>query len=251
MNRLVVYIIIGLVTFPGFLLIMAPASLAVSLVQSSLGRIPNLEIGQVAGRIWSGSAQIQYHRFPAQLNWQLAALPLLIGKLSADIRLRGDGLDAGFHLATRGGTGRITGGAALIDARYINPVSIDYGLELSGQFSLTEVEIAFADNWFRDATGALHWPGGPVLIETPQQMYQAGLPALSGNLSMSQDNLRLGITGQPTRLIDLTLKPGGWVEAAVSFAFMDMAGISLSGLDVSGEAENREETAFLLEEKIL
>ena len=246
MNRLI-WVVIGLVTSLGFIFIMAPANLAVSMAQDSLGRIPDLEIGRVEGRIWSGNAQIQYRRFPAQVNWNLAALPLLIGSVSADIELHGDGLDAGFHLATHGAAGEVTDATALIDARYINPVSLDYGLNLSGQFSLTVDEIAFDNNRITSATGELNWPGGLVHIETPQQLYSVDLPALSGNLYMNEDNVRLRTTGQQTRLIDLTLKPDGWVEAAVSFAFMDMA-----GLPVPGKAEaNREETAVLLEEKIL
>ncbi len=241
------YVIAGIVTFLVFLLVMAPASLVVATAEDQLKQVPDLKIGEVSGRIWSGSAQIQYQQFPAMVTWNLSALPLLVGRLSADVQLREQGLDANFHVSASGTEGTVSDAELLVDASYINQISISYGLDLSGQFSVSEADVSFNNQWVTSAAGILEWPGGIVHIETPQQLYSVDLPPLNGDLSMDGDNLRLAIDGTGERMLDLTLKRSGWVEAGVSYAFMELAGLPLTGNTTS----SREEPAVLLEEKIL
>ncbi|MBO6556707.1 MAG: type II secretion system protein N [Pseudomonadales bacterium] len=241
------YVIAGIVTFLAFILVMAPASLLVAAVEDQLKAVPDLKVGHISGRVWSGSAQIQYQQFPTTVTWDLSALSLLVGRLSADVELREQGLDASFHLSVSGNEGTIRDAKAVVDARYINRISVGYGLDLSGQFNLSEANVSFANQWITTAVGNLDWPGGIVHIETPQQLYSVDLPPLNGDLFMHEDNLRLAVQGSGERMLDLTLKRTGWVAAAVSYAFMDLAGLPLPG-SVSASPE---EPAVLLEEKIL
>lgn len=246
MNKLI-YVAAGLIAFVGFILVMAPASIAVSLAGDQLKQVPDLRIGQIDGRIWSGSAQIQYRQFPARLSWNLSPLPLLAGKISADLEVQGEGLDASFHLAASDHSGMVTNALAQVDASYINQVSVDYGLELSGQFNLVAEEISFTPQWLTGVNGKLDWPGGMVHIETPQQLYSVDLPALSGDLSMQGDQLQATIDGPNERFIDLKLKPTGWVEVGISYAFLELAGLPLPG----NSGDSTVGPAVLLEEKIL
>ncbi len=245
MNKLI-YLLAGILTFLGFLLVMAPASIVLSFADDTLKQVPDLEIGRVDGRIWTGSAQIQYRRLPALVSWDLAALPLLAGRISAQVNVAGDGLDADFRVSANSEGGTISKGKAFIDASYINQVSLDYGLDLSGRFSLVAEEISFNKRWLTSLSGHFDWPGGIVHIETPQQLHSVDLPELNGSLTMQGDNLEIVIEGSEARMINLTLKPDGWAEVGVSFAFMDLAGLPIPGSDNS-----RTEPAILLEEKIL
>ena len=246
MNKLI-YIVAGVITFLLVILIMAPATLLMSIAGDKLKQIPDLEIGQVDGRIWAGSAQVEYRQLPAMVTWDLSALPLLLGRVSADIDLQEDGLNASFHVDTSTTEITVSDAAIQVDAFYINQVTMDYGLDLTGQFSVTGGKLSFENQWVTSASGNLNWPGGIVHIQTPQQLHSAVLPALSGDVSLSGENLHLTIERESDRMIDLTLKSNGWAEAAVSVAFMELAGLPLPG-----NSDSRpEEPALLLEEKIL
>jgi len=241
------YIVAGILTFLVFILVMAPASLLVSLAGDNLKQVPDLEIGRVDGRIWTGSAEVQYQGFPAMVSWHLAALPLVLGRLSADVEVTGDGLDAAFHVSANGQEGTLTGTTALVSARYINQVSVGYGLDLSGQFSFSSEEISFNNRWVTAATGDLDWPGGIIHIETPERIHSVDLPPLQGELSMDGDSVQLAISDRGTALIDLSLKPSGWAAVGVSFDFIELAGLPIPLDANSGSAG----PALLIEEKVL
>lgn len=245
MNKLL-YVFAGLIAFLGFIVVMAPASIALSLASDQLKRVPDLNIGQVEGRIWSGSAQIQYRQFPATLSWNLSPIPLVTGRVAADVDVRGQGLDASFHIIASDTSGTITDVRAVVDSSYINQVSVVYGLELSGEFTLVAKSVTFIDRWLSEVDGRLNWPGGIVHIETPQQLHSVDLPALRGDLSMQGDHLQMTIDGPEARFIDLALKPSGWAEVGISFDFMQLAGLPMPGnpADSGGPA-------VVLEEKIL
>lgn len=241
------YVAAGIITFLVFILVMAPASLLVSLAGDNLQKVPDLEVGRVEGRIWAGAAELQYQSFPALVSWNLAALPLALGRISADVEVAGDGLDAAFHVSANSNEGSITGATAFVDARYINQVSIGYGLDLSGQFSFSSDEVSFNRRWITAATGDLDWPGGIVHIETPERLHTVDLPPLRGKLSMDGDSVKLAINDTNTPLIDLSLKPSGWAAVGVSFAFIELAGLPIpldARTDVAGPA-------LLIEEKVL
>lgn len=241
------YIAAGIITFMVFILVMAPASLLMSMAGESLQKVPDLKIGRVDGRIWAGSTELQYQGFPARVSWNLAALPLVLGQVSADVEVTGDGLDADFHVSANSQEGRITGATAVVDARYINQVSVGYGLDLSGQFSFTSDEISFNNQWVTAAIGNLDWPGGIVHIETPERLHSVDLPPMIGEVSMDGEAVQLAINNERTSMIDLSLKPNGWAAVGVSFAFIELAGLPIpldARTDVAGPA-------LLIEEKVL
>ena len=243
MNKLL-YIIVGLITLVGFMLAMVPARFLLSQIA---GELQPIELGRVDGRIWSGSAEIRYHQFPATLSWELAVLPLFLGRVSTDVEVQADGLDMNFRVSANWAGGSVSGGNVVLDAHYINRVSLEYGLDLSGQFTLTDAELVWTDNWLDSARGQLDWSGGRAQIETPWQVQVVDLPALQGELSMEDRNLLLQVLDADSELMKLRLKPDGWGEMVINYAFMEMVGLPLPG-NLHGRGN---EPAVVLEEKIL
>ena len=241
------YLAIAIIAFTISIVVMAPASIVTGLFGDAIQRnIPGLKIGATRGRIWQGSTQLQYQRLPAvTVSWKMAALPLLEGKLSTLVELNGGGLqlEMGAMASTSGGSLDNINGT--IESRFINAVSVGYGLDLTGVFELSGISTSFDQRWLTALKGVTNWSGGIVHIETPEQFYSVKLPALKGQLSMKGSNAMLDVASGTTTLLTLALKPAGWSQTSVSSMLTDMAGLPLPNgyQDTTGPA-------FVLEEKV-
>ena len=241
------YLAIAIIAFTISIVVMAPASIVTGLFGDAIQRnIPGLKIGATRGRIWQGSTQLQYQRLPAvTVSWKMAALPLLEGKLSALVDLHGGvlQLEMGAMASTSGGSLDNINGT--IESRFINAVSVGYGLDLTGVFELSGISTSFDQRWLPALKGVTNWSGGIVHIETPEQFYSVKLPALKGQLSMKGSNAMLDVASGTTTLLTLALKPDGWSQTSVSYMLTDMAGLPLPNgyQDTTGPA-------FVLEEKV-
>ena len=241
------YLAIAIIAFTIPIVVMAPASIVAGLFADAVQRnIPGLKIGATRGRIWQGATQLQYQRFPAfTLSWKLAALPLLTGKVSTLIELNGGGLqlEMGALASTSGGSLDNINGT--IESRFINAVSVGYGLELTGVFELSGINTSYDQRWLTSLKGVTNWSGGIVHIETPAQFYSVKLPALTGQLSMKDSNAVLDVAAGTSTLLTIALKPDGWSQTSVSYMLADIA-----GLPVPKEYQDTTGPAFLLEEKV-
>jgi hypothetical protein len=241
------YLAIAIIAFTIPIVVMAPASIVTGLFGDAVQRnIPGLKIGATRGRIWQGSTQLQYQRLPAvTVSWKLAALPLLNGKVSTLVELTGGGLqlEMGAMASTSGGSLDNINGT--IESRFINAVSVGYGLDLTGVFELSGISTSFDQRWLTALKGVTNWSGGIVHIETPEQFYSVKLPALTGQLSMKGSNAMLDVASGTSTLLTLALKPDGWSQTSVSYTLTDMAGLPLPNgyQDTTGPA-------FVLEEKV-
>jgi hypothetical protein len=226
---------------------MAPASIVTGLFGDAVQRnIPGLKIGATRGRIWQGSTQLQYQRLPAvTVSWKMAALPLLNGKVSTLIELNGGGLQLEMEAMASTSGGSLDNINGTIESRFINAVSVGYGLDLSGVFELSGISTSFDQRWLTALKGVTNWSGGIVHIETPEQFYSVKVPALTGQLSMKGSNAMLDVASGTATLLTLALKPDGWSQTSVSYMLTDMVGLPLPNgyQDTTGPA-------FVLEEKV-
>lgn len=247
MKRKASYIALAIIAFSVFIIVMAPASLVIGIFGDDIQRnVPGLKIGASKGRIWQGSAQVQYQQFPpVTMSWKVAALPLVTGKVSTSIELNGDGLELELDAMISTAGGLLDNVEGTIESRFINAVSVGYGLDLTGVFELSGIGASFDQVWLTALKGETNWSGGIVHIETPVQFYSVKLPALRGLLSMQDSNAVLDVTSGTSTLLTLLLKPDGWSKTSISYTLMDMAGLPLPNgyQDTAGPA-------FVLEEKI-
>jgi hypothetical protein len=241
------YLAIAIIVFTISIVVMAPASIVTGLFGDAVQRnIPGLKIGATRGRIWQGSIQLQYQRLPAvTASWKMAAPPLLNGKVSTLVELTGSGLQLEMVAMASTSGGSLDNISGTIESRFINAVSVAYGLDLTGIFELSGISMSFDQRWLTALKGVTNWSGGIVHIETPEQFYSVKLPPLTGQLSMKGSNAMLDVASGTSTLLTLALKPDGWSQASVSYMLTDMAGLPLPNgyQDTTGPA-------FVLEEKV-
>ena len=242
------YLAIAIIAFTTSIVVMAPASIVTGLFGDAVQRnIPGLKIGATQGRIWQGSTQLQYQRLPVvTLSWKMAALPLLYGKVSTLVELTGGGLQLEMAAMASSSGGSLNNINGTIESRFINTVSVGYGLDLTGVFELSGISMSFDQRWLTALKGVTNWSGGIVHIETPEQFYSVKLPAMTGQLSMKDSNATLDVASGSSTLLTLALKPDGWSQTTVSYMLTDMAGLPLPNgyQDTTGPALVLEEKVF-------
>ena len=246
MNKLT-YLLIGVITFLAFLIIMAPAATVVSAFEDDLqASVPGMTLTGIRGSLWQGESDLSYGKLPpVLLNWELSALPLLTGTANTHLEFSGTGLSAEVDGAFSDAGGEISQLNATITGDYLNQVTIDYGLELSGEVQLTETSLGFDQQWLTHASGRLTWSGGIVHIETPQQIHTVKLPPLDASVSMSDRDLIMQVTEAGREMMNIAVRQDGWAKVDISYTFMEMVNLPLPGGILS------DGQAVTLEEKIL
>lgn len=246
MGKFFLYAGVAALTFIGFLIVYAPASLAWSLIKADVDRaVPDLEVLGVDGSVWSGNAALRYREFPpANLTWSLRPTSLPEGPgARIDLTLEGEGLRAA-------GTGNTTrtfasvDAAGVIDSSYINPVSVRYGLTFPGEVNIQKLRLRSDLTWFQSAVGTATWGGGTVLVESAAGAQAFTLPALDGTLSMNGSNLILDVTSAGQILLQVTLKPTGWAVVDIKARLLEEAGLPFR----AGTSPNA--SAIIAEEKL-
>jgi len=247
MNKLVLFLV-GLIAFLVFVAAMIPASLAHRSFQEEIANaVPDLSIHAVDGTVWQGQGEFQFRQFPTiNAAWDVATTALLIASLESDLVLTGEGLDGNltFSFDSEGGSAR---NASLnIQDDYLNEITVPYGLDLSGEVQLEKANVSFNQTWLTEVEGQLRWSGGIVHIQTPEKIHTVDLPALEGQLSMEDSIVNLDIRESGNNMMHIKVKPDGWAEVSINYAFMDMAGLPLPA-----NARTGSDPAIILEEKIL
>lgn len=246
MNKLI-YLFIGLLAFLAFTLAMAPASLLLGFASERLA-MPAVTGLQVEGTLWNASGELQLLALPVmQFKAGLSPLPLVTGTARTELALEATGLAGNMRGRFKNNGAEIDELTLVVTGEFLNHLTRQYGLELSGQFDLSDIRATVAGNWLTGIQGRLQWTGGRVLIQTPVETHLAELPPLKADLALQGDQLMLPIeiAGSGAPVIDIRLSRDGWAAVAVRHAFLEIAGIPAPA-GISGE-----DPAILIEEKIL
>ena len=253
MKRIFMYVGAGVVTFLGFIMAFAPASLLYSTVEAELDKvIPEVQLVSMSDTIWRGNALLRYRGFPDfTLNWRLAATPLMTANISADIEIAGEGHALSTHLNLTQAETLIEGMQGKISSSFVNQESKNLGLTFTGELELQNINLSADRRWITAIDGNLHWTGGKVHYtpyssadpgHTPGQIFE--LPALDGALSLEGNILVLNVVYQSASLILIRLKPDGWAEISVKARLFDLAKVPWPA------GSNLDETVLQLEEQL-
>ena len=248
MKKVLLFGFIALLTFCSFVLIFAPASLIWRIAeQEVIQNVPELHVLRVGGTVWTGEAELAYRQFPtSRLNWTIAPLPLLTARIDTSLVLEGEG-----HQFTANGTvadqfAQILSLNGFVDASYINRVSQPQGLTFSGRVDIQELELSSDLRWVQEAKGRVFWPGGKIVSRTRAAGTRVfDLPALTGDISMEGPVIYLNLHHDNETVVDIRLKPDGWVRVEVKARLFDLTNLPWP----SGSSPS--DTVLECEEKLL
>lgn len=245
MMRYFLYGLAAILSFLVFVVAFAPATVAWQIAGDDIRRaVPDLSILTLDGSVWNGDATLRYREFPpTDLGWEIAPGAAVTGALDLAAVLEGPGLSAtGTAEATRSGADIDASG--YVDASYINPVSVRYGLSFPGRVEIRSLTARSDRSWLTAAAGDLYWDGGRVVVETPGGAQVLDLPPLTGTLSMRGADLALDVTHDDQLLIQVFLKRNGWAEVDIKARLLEVSGLPYR----AGTSPNA--SAIIVEEKL-
>jgi hypothetical protein len=228
MMRMLGFALIALLTFCLFIVVFAPASLIWRIAENEVIRnVPDLLVLRVGGTVWSGEAELAYRQFPTSLlSWQIAPLPILGAKIETQLVVAGEGhqLNGDGLIARQFGTLKSLTGH--IDASYINRVSQPQGLTFSSTIDIQNLSFNSDMHWIQEAQGRIFWPGGKIVSRTIAAGTRVfDLPALTGDISMQGESINLDLHHNNETIVDILVKPDGWVSVAVKARLFDLANL--------------------------
>ncbi len=232
MKKFATYALIALVTFASFIIVFAPASLLWRQVEPGLlSNVPDLSVGSVRGTLWEGNAELYYRQFPgSQLDWEVSPTPLIFNQtVKSHLTLAGDGHQFNAMVEANRQSLLVDSLKGFVAAPYINRVSQPQGLTFVGQVDIQALNLSSDLNWIQTASGTITWPGGKIVSRTLAAGTRVfDLPALRGDLSMQGQNIHLVVhPNDPNQtMVDITVKPDGWVVVAVKARLFDLAGLA-------------------------
>lgn len=230
-KKIAIYSLLGLLTFAVIVITLAPAALLWRQVDTKvLASVPDLEVSYVRGTLWQGQSELYYRTFPgSRLNWNIAALPALLQQeIHADLTLGGEGHELNAAIIAAANALVIESGVGFVDAAYINRVSQPQGLTFVGRVDVKKLELVSDLRWVQQVAGEIYWPGGKIVSRTTAAGTRVfDLPALVGQLRMRGENINLVLHPEnPDQvLVDILVKPSGWVAVAVKARLFDLAGL--------------------------
>ena len=121
-----------------------------------------------------------------------------------------------------------------ISAAYINAVSEPQGLTFTGTISVPHLDVAGNWRWFTHVDGKVTWPGGKIISRSPMGTQLLDLPPLEGDLALNGENVVLTVHHLTSPVLDIVVKPSGWIAVAVKARLFDLAKVAWpagTGLD--------------------
>ncbi len=249
--RYLLYVLAALFSFIAFLAAFAPASPIWSMVQADVARAaPDLRVYAVRGTVWQGEADIQFRQFPqSTITWQLQAAPLISGTAKLNLGVQGPGLALQSDVTVSEQSASVQDLNGTIRSDYINTLSEISGFTFSNELSIAELNLDLNLHLNKgvvsDASGTALWPGGRILLQTPNGPQATILPALNADLSSDNATLTMKVAYQQEPLLLIQLKPDGWAQVDLMARLFELAALPLpDGAPVDG-------SVLLIEEKIL
>lgn len=210
-----------LICYGGFLVAAAPAAWVAERAGTRL-RAAGVALGDPAGSAWDGSAEIFVRGADlGRLDWRAAFWPLLFGRLSAQVRLSGTGLDLRGHIRAGHGIqlGAVHGTAGL--RRLAALMRLPTGLDGTLRVDIDAADFA-ADGALRSATGRL-------------AAADARLPALGVRLG----NLILEVTSTGEGIRGVLRGSGGDLALAGTLTLAPSGAYTLQATLVPNSGQNR------------
>ena len=242
------FIALGLVTALIVVVASFPAGTAWHFVEQEVeASIPALQVTRIDGSLWRGSAQADLGALPPLLlRWQLRLLPLLAGTADADLTITGNGARSNLRILASSSAQQVSGNA-VVHSRYINRVSVNYGLETSAEFVLSDLDLKIEGGRPVAVTGRIDWQGGIVHLETGGRVVTRKSPPLLADIGLEGSNILMKISAAENRLMLIRIKPDGWAEVTILNALIRTLNLPFpGGPNIDGSAP-----ALVFEEKLL
>lgn len=224
-----IYIPIIFVSFVAFVASRAPARPLWLLLEDQLQPI---SLHDINGTIWQGNARFQLPMVPDSfVSWDVNVSHLLAGELMISFDLEGKFHQVSGDMLITTNRIRLVGIEGRIQADAVNPKFAEFGLQTTGELTVSDVNATIEKQWFSSINGGMNWSGGQVVYATSREVQTFELPPIGGNLIMDNGDLTITLTdsGGPHSLIEIVLRPDGWATMRLKGRLFRLAAVPWPG----------------------
>ncbi len=198
--------------------------------QQASAQVPlpaQVQVMQVAGRLWDGEAGIVVAGFPLRVDWRLQMpsvtsleLPARISVESSQSSLHGD-VTVGWPASAQ-----LDASGIVVVAEFEDMIRRSGGAMIEGEVIIDRLKMAWADNQITRAEGLGRWGGGLVTWPMGGQREQAEFPPMQATMDTTQGGVSLTIAEQDGQgpAAGASVLWNGMMELRVYKRMVDLAG---------------------------
>lgn len=219
-------LLLGVLVFAVTLVIRMPIGWAWHQVSGQLDLPSQVQVRQVSGHLWDGTAKVHLSGFPARLQWHLnwpsftdLTLPLAFTVSSSQSRLQG--------LARASWTGNfdVMAEGIVTVAEFKDLIRQSGGAMIEGKVAIDHLNLRWANERLQHAEGIGRWDGGLVAWPMGNQTGQAQFPPMQASLDTVDGGVALDISeqGGDGPAADASILWNGMMEIRVYKRMVDLA----------------------------
>lgn len=226
-GKLFLLVLLGLFVYLGALIVFVPAGWVWHKASPYVSLPPQVQVQQIAGRVWDGAASLVVAGFPLRVEWQLGwpsitqlEQPVRISVASLQSEVSGDiavGWPENARLNARG---------TIAVAEFEELIRRSGGAMIEGDVSIDRLALEWADGRVIRADGLGRWAGGNVSWPMGDQTGQAKFPPMQATMDTTSGGVALVVAEQAGSgpAADASILWNGMMELRVYKRMIDLAG---------------------------
>ncbi|NMT64760.1 type II secretion system protein N [Marinobacter orientalis] len=217
----------GVLVYLVALVVLVPAGWLWHQASAHIQLPPEIQVGQVSGKAWSGAAGAVVAGYPVTLEWQLGtpslpglSLPVVFSVVSSQSSVDGR---VSFN---REGNGSLDAKGRLAVAEFGDLIRRSGGALIEGDVIIDRLALAWQDGRITSADGIGRWAGGEVTWPMGDSVGQAEFPPMEATLDSTADGVALVIAeqGGDGPAADVEIRWNGMMDLRVYKRMVDLAG---------------------------
>lgn len=226
-GKVILLLLLGVLVYLLSLVFLVPAGWVWQQASAHVSLPPQVQVRQVAGKLWDGEAGVVVADFPLRVEWQLhmpSAIdlewPARFSVESSRSALNGN-VTIGWPASAR-----LNANGRVAVAEFEDLIRRSGGAMIEGEVMIDRLNMAWADNRVTRAEGLGRWDGGLVTWPMGDQRGQAEFPPMQANMDTTQGGVALTVSEQDGQgpAADATVFWNGMMELRVYKRMVDLAG---------------------------
>ena len=226
-GKVLLLLLLGALVYLLSLVFLVPAGWVWHQASAYLSLPPQVQVQQVAGKLWDGEAGLVVAGFPLRVDWRLGTpsvtsleWPARISVESSQSSLNGNVKIGWPASAELDASGRVT------VAEFEELIRQSGGAMIEGEVMIDRLNMAWADKRITRAEGLGRWEGGLVTWPMGDQRGQAEFPPMRATMDTTEGGVELTVSeqGGDGPAADATVFWNGMMELRVYKRMVDLAG---------------------------
>ncbi len=226
LKKIILFILLGTVSYLAFLVATFPVSLVWANVSDQLPlKQLKIDVKAVSGSLWKGDALVASRGIEGVLTWDVSVSGLFMGKIPVNLAIKSNvgSLNTSAKFALDGV--ELTDTRGNIHLSGLNPLLKGNRLTLAGDVKIEHLTIALYDGVLTTADGRFTWSGGEVKYPAGRDIHGGQFPSMVGLISQKANVTRLSIKDDQSsvNLLDGELDAFGIGTLKVKRRLLDLA----------------------------